>query len=351
MRKELMLNKSLTLAWPEYNFLNSMIQHEETAYDWIMNTHIQIYGSIYRNNKYKINETRVSFYPQGTLRANIYDLCPFVRRYIIPRKYIINKYNIFSDFIIEQINEEYYMQTSIYESFRNDRQIVHPCYFYGYDIDKQTVNIVDNLDYGKYIQKEVSFKEINNGFAKVKDDGWATAVTLFKTEKYNFKNNIEFIADQIRDYLKPSGMCYLNRFFCPSEKYINDKDSGEVALGVCAYSFLFRLIKECYDNRGRYIDIRSFAFLVDHKKLMKLRNEYLIQKRNLERNMYLDSLLDNLNRSSNILLNLVIKYNFKQKKSDLLYIEKKLYELLEYDKKSMEYTLKGLLRKKKYREK
>lgn len=342
MVKKLVLDKSLTSAWPEYNFLNSMIQHEETAYDWIMNTHIQIYGSIYKNDNYGVNETRVSFYPQGTLRANIYDLCPFVRKYVIPRNKIIEKYDCFSDFIIEQINEGYYMQVRVYEGFRNDSQIEHPCYFYGYDIDKQTVNVADNLEYGRYIYKEVSFQEINQGFLKVEDDGWGTAALLYKTVQYNFKNNIEFIVDQIKDYLKPSSMCYLNRFYCPSEIYVNDEDSGEVALGVNAYDFLFRLIKSCYDNNSQYIDIRSFAFLVDHKKLMKLRNEYLIEKGNLERDTNLDLMLEQLNRGSKILLNLLIKYNFKHEKEDLLHVEKKLYELLKIDKNSMEHTLNSL---------
>ena len=344
MKRKLILNESLTSAWPEYNFLNSMIQNKKTAYDWIMNTHIQIYGSKYKNDQYGINETRISFYPQGTLRANIYDLCPFVRRYIIPRKDIVEKYSDFSTFIIEHINEGYYIQARIYESFRRDMQVEHPCYFFGYDTDNQVINIVDNLDNGKYFQKEVSFQEINDGFFKVKDNGWATAVILYKTEEYNFKNNIDFICDQIKDYFEPSSMCYLNRYFCPSEKYVNDEDSGEVALGMNAYNFLLELIRECYEEGISYVDIRSFAFLVDHKKLMKLRNEYLIKKGNLVRNVKLDLLLDELVKRCKLLLNILIKYNIKSDKNNLLCVEGKLHEMLEIDRKVMEYTLNGLKR-------
>lgn len=177
-----------------------------------------------------------------------------------------------------------------------------------------------------------------------KKEQTATAVILYKTEEYNFKNNIDFIFDQIKDYFEPSSMCYLNRYFCPSEKYVNDEDSGEVALGMNAYNFLLELIRECYEEGISYVDIRSFAFLVDHKKLMKLRNEYLIKKGNLVRNVKLDLLLDELVKRCKLLLNILIKYNIKSDKNTLLCVEGKLHEMLEIDRKVMEYTLNGLKR-------
>lgn len=177
-----------------------------------------------------------------------------------------------------------------------------------------------------------------------KKEQTATAVILYKTEEYNFKNNIDFICDQIKDYFEPSSMCYLNRYFCPSEKYVNDEDSGEVALGMNAYNFLLELIRECYEEGISYVDIRSFAFLVDHKKLMKLRNEYLIKKGNLVRNVKLDLLLDELVKRCKLLLNILIKYNIKSDKNTLLCVEGKLHEMLEIDRKVMEYTLNGLKR-------
>lgn len=332
------MGDTLTAAWPENNFLNSIVQCCDTGYDWIMNTHIQIYGSYYKNQKYNISERRLTFYPFGTLRANIYDLCPFIRKYVVPRGYIKEYYNDFTDYIIETINKGLYINTVVREVFRNDMQINHPCYFFGYDTKKREIWIADNLENGKYYIKQVPFSEINTSFKISQKDEWSTSIFLYQLVEYKYKDNIEFMCDQIEDYIySGKGMCYLNRFFCPSTKYENEEDEGEVFLGCDAYKVLFDEIDDT-ENEA-ILDVRSFSFLLDHKKIMYLREKYCIEKGILRRSWKYNSEIKEILSKSSVILNMVIKYNITKNRSELLGIKQYLEKLIILDSSYMNKLL------------
>lgn len=339
MKDKIMLpfQESLTSAWPENNFLNSIIQSVDTGYKWLMNTHIQIYGSLYVNEKYHINERRITFYPFGHMRVNIFDLCPFIRKYCLPRKFVKQYYSYFSDFLFEMLEEKCYVFTSIQEVFKSDGQINHPCYFVGYNKDEGIFYAVDNFEHGKYKMKEVSFEDVNMSFDLIKEDNWDASVFLYEIVEYKYQDSIQFMSDQIQDYLNSGdGMCYMNRFFCPDKKYINQFDSGEVYLGVESYQLLYRELTEARKNGG--IDIRSFSFLTDHKKIMLLRNTYLVKQLSFSFENFYESMINDIYKEACIILNLVIKYNLKRNESIIDNITDRLDNVLDNDVRYLKYV-------------
>ena len=83
-----------TKAWPETNFLLSVLKNFPFGWDWVLNTHIQLRCSIFYSKKWNIYDSRVTFYPYGMhdLTPNIFDMCPMLDKYVIPRKIIFEKY-------------------------------------------------------------------------------------------------------------------------------------------------------------------------------------------------------------------------------------------------------------------
>lgn len=342
MKKRILpLEPTLTIAWPENNFLNSMLQTKETGYDWIMNTHIQIYGSIYRNTRYQIDEKRITFFPFGHFRANIYDLCPYIRKYAIPRNYIKRNHKHFCDFVMEAINHGYYVNTRLFEDFRTDVQLIHPCYIYGYDKNSSLIYIADNLENNKYAERKITFAELEHSFYKNPEHNWDSSIFLYELLDHHFECNRLFIYDQIVDYLNSgTGMCYLNRYYCPDTKYKNAEDNGEVYLGIEAYIILYKQL--CAAKQEGRIDLRSFAFLADHKKIMYLRSNYLQAHGILNANPQYDHILMEMHRNCKIILNMLIKFNLKPNNLLLEKVEKLLDCILNQDKTYMNYLAEEL---------
>lgn len=341
-KKTLPLRAAITMAWPENNFLSSILQVKKTGYDWLMNTHIQIYGSEYKNEKYYVNERRITFYPFGHLRANVYDLCPFIRKYVMPRSYIKKKYNYFSDFVIEAIDADMYINTRLFESFRTDFQFVHPCYIYGYDRTCLMIDIADNLENNKYVHKKITFSQLNDAFDKNSEDNWDASVFMYQLLEHDFKFSSQFAYDQTVDYLvSGKGMCYLNRFYCPEVKYTNNEENGEVYLGIEAYKLLYRELENA-EISNNIIDLRSFAFVVDHKKMMCLRDDYLRDKGIAFMNYKYRDIVYDMQTKSKCLLNILIKFNMKLDVKLIEEARKILTSILEIDRRYMDGLEKAL---------
>jgi len=344
--KILKFSEPLTTAWPEICFLNSIIQTIETGYDWIMHTHIQMYGSVYVNEKYNINDRRVTFYPFGNhaLKVNVYDLCPFFSKYEIPKRIVLEKFQTLSNLIVYCIDTGQYVSAVLDQFFRDDinnevNRFFHPNYFYGYDLENKSFYIMDNFENGKFKSKIVSFDDVDKAYILNSRTDWEAGVFIYEPIEYTFNENIEFIRDQVKDYLESgTGMCYMNRFMCPSSVYKNDSESGEIFFGINSYNLLKKQIEESIqDERKTNIDIRSFSFLVDHKKLMQLRFDYLIGKGYVEGNTDITRLNDELVKKCTIVLNLLLKFKLSGNRSNLLTAFQYVEEIEKTDVQLMEY--------------
>lgn len=77
--KILPLDTAETTAWPETNFLISLLKTIPHGWEWILNSHIQLRGAHFINYRWNILDFRITFYPYGMhdLTPNIYEQCPF----------------------------------------------------------------------------------------------------------------------------------------------------------------------------------------------------------------------------------------------------------------------------------
>ena len=310
------LQDHIIKAWPEHNFLVSIIQNKPTAYDWIMNTYIQSYASHWRG--YGFEDRRVTFYPYGfhSHKTNVFDLCPFITKYAIPWSMVNDMYAAFSDFIIYAIDHGFYLSCSLDQFFipgmDGETGFTHPNYFYGYDVEKQLVFLVDNLKDGKYTALAVSFTEINTAFNLLEDihgqHQFFKSTFLYELVNRDYIFDLSLLLDQLKDYLEPGGnMCYMNRFLTLLD---NNSEILAVYFGIDCYKLMHNYLEEIIElHKSDDLDWRAFVYLCDHKKLMRLRVEYLMRQGYLPEDQLFSRDCIALERECKMLLNLFLKYH------------------------------------------
>lgn len=329
VKKILPIKESLTGAWPEHNFLLSIVSAMDTGIDWIMNHYIQTYGSYYKSSN-GVEEIRLTFYPFGnrSLKAGIYDLCPFIYRYLIPRELIQNKYESLFSFIKEYIDKGYYINLAMDQislagihldemdpaEVSGERVIAHPVYLYGYDMEKGIIYCADNFNRGVYINREVKIEDFEYSFSHTDLldylSEYEVEISLYSMiPYYKHKFKKELLITQLEEYLTPAMKAdYLYHYvITPVENCIN-----EVKFGVESYSILIDYLRRKMEDKKRTLDLRSLAYLRDHKKLMCMRVKYLVENGYIEAVPAFIEKFEDLEKQAKRLTNLGLKADMSQ---------------------------------------
>lgn len=241
--------------------------------------------------------TRSDFYENADTDNYILpgNYCPFLG-WLRNNQTTANFYQ-FTDYIEYQIKQGYYLEAcldafylSCTENFNNEH-FIHQTFIYGFDSKRRHVFISDFYDNSKYVRKIVSYDEINQSI-----EGIDYFINLYKYEDFDYKININLLKTATEDYI--NGRDSMNKFQYSYQSYNKD-----VLYGINFYNYILDVfIKE------EYIDIRPFHILYDHKIIMNIRLEYLKTLGIYDNNDIID-LNNSLIDQTNILRNMVIKYN------------------------------------------
>lgn len=339
-------------AWPEQNFLFGLLLNQETGWDWIMNQFIQLRGAHYINYQYDAVDFSITFYPYGIhqLAPNIFDLCPFINKYIIPRSFISEQYKSFHEFVKNALNNGYYLSTFLDQFFRRDfggnYGFRHPTFIYGYDDANKEVCLADNFEHGKYQKKQIRYDQLDKAFMLVPTDIWEMSVFLYKLVPYQHSFYTTYVKEQLQDYLNPkSGICYLDRTVCQNPHYHGKDYENEVFFGIEIYQLLFHYLNAICEGDESYPseDWRSFVMLCDHKKVMIRRYEYMTQGGYMKNDRYLLQRLEDLEKKCEISLNMFLKYTFTNDIRIIERLKNRLEEIREQDVACMELFIKRIL--------
>lgn len=304
-------------AWAEENFLFGIVKSMDTGWDWLMNQFIQLRGAHYINYEYGAVDSSITFYPYAIhqLAPNIFDLCPYIDKYTLPKKFVKKHYSSFFDFVKEMIDDGFYLSTFLDQFFREDKSLDsdfrHPNFIYGYCDEENRVYIADNFENGKYGEKSISKEDLEKAFELVSDEIWEVSVFLYKMVEYSHKFNSQYVKEQIEDYLHPNrGICYFNRTICMEPKHVDEKYFNEVFFGVECYGLLKNYLAALINGDYRYMDNdwRSFSMLLDHKTVMQERYVYMVENGYIVENEKLSKGLEHLKRECTIIRNLFLKY-------------------------------------------
>jgi len=336
-------------AWPEQNFLFGLLGEQECGTDWLMNHFIQLRGAHYVDYQWRARDVSITFYPYciHQLAPNMFDLCPFVEKYSIPKPFLRGLYGKLHKFVMESIDAGFYLSTFIDQFFRNDMAgnygFRHPAFIYGYDGIRQTVLIADNFENGKYGRKEITFEQLDRGFDLVSEELWEVSVFLYKAVPFQFEFVPGYVREQLEDYLNPGkGVCYFNRTVCPESFHRDERYLNEVFFGVECYDLLDRCFEGILEEDPGYSDHdwRSLVQLCDHKHLMVKRYEYMVEKGYAERDYVLHEQLMDLEKQCLIAQNMYIKFSVSGDGRIIQRLRKRMVDIRKMDGETVKCLLK-----------
>lgn len=267
-------------AWPEQNFLFGILSGSEDGRKWIYNHFIQMRGSHYIGYQWDAKDASMTFYPYAIhyLSPNMFDLCPFVEKNMIPKSLILGMFRSFHEFVIHAIDGGYYISSFLDQFFREDMRghygFHHPTFIYGYDGGERIVYIADNFERGKYGTKKITYDQLDRAFRLVPDGMWKYGVYLYRVTSAQYSSVPGYVKEQLMDYIAPgNGICYLNRTVCPESFHDGSDYLNEVFFGAQCYDLLDHCFQAVIRQDDTYPskDWRSLVQLCDHKYLMRRR--------------------------------------------------------------------------------
>lgn len=346
--RKLPCQEPFTSAWPDINFLHSIVQNVPQGIEWILNSHIQMRASVYRNNRWGIGDARITFYPYAVhdLTPNLYDQCPFLDKYSVPRGMICDAYESFADYVRYMIDRDYYLSLYVDQFFRDDiagEGYHHPIYIYGYDDAINSAFCFDNFERGKYTSKTISYDVLQKAYDLIHPEPWESSVFLYRLKDHSYRFVPQFVADQLEDYLHPGrGICYFDKMICP-EKIHDGKDYyNAVYFGMECYDFLKQFIVLLLQGKSFDFayDIRSFCMVADHKILMVKRYQYMVAEGYIDSSGKVRRMLEKQLENAHIMMNLFLKFSITGKERILLQILDLLDDFVEEEKQAVAEFLK-----------
>lgn len=320
------MSNKITTTWATDNHLFAVLLSSHDAYAWVMNNYIQL---IYVKSP---DNPSVRFLPWNKIET--WYKCEYAEIQIINIDFIKMKWSSINSFIIDSINNGWYVQLVLdqfYIRASNRFGHIHSAHnnlFYGYERSSEVFYMSDNFNMGKYSFETTQFNDVIAAFKSVINDNNQNFVfdnkdtaVLLKLNSHKYSFNIQLLLDYLRDYLDSKN----------SFKTFRDYEFTNLTYGINVLDCLMEYIEDIYVNHTNWINHTLFTMLRDHKQLMLLRLEYIqksidLKTHNLNFNNLILSYVEIFNTTV-IILNLAIKYNVTQNKSILMKIVAKLTDV------------------------
>jgi hypothetical protein len=350
-RLELPLKTPFLTTYAPYSYLTSIIMNQPKAFDWLMNILIQTIGYTV-NRKNGESSPELYFITRSSPDSlhyvgNIWDTCPFINKYTMPRQMILLKYNSFTEYLIEMLNNNFYVCVFLDQFFRPNLNAKAPTFahqnlIYGYDSDKKKFLVADHFNYDRLSFLEIDFNDIETAFKEISN-------TLKSDEIHReWKREIENVVFvQLRDWDFAFNPRLAAGFL---KEYITSKDStnsifklelegeniNKYYYGLGTYELLHiylqrisseKITEEWVHFGFNRTDWRPFTFLKDHKSSMKLRIDYLQKNKYLNKSDDLMEEITSLEYELKIIINVFFKHTKTNNIKDLQFIADSLKKL------------------------
>ncbi len=321
MKKILPIVTPIVNTYTSYGTLFSIIPQDTIP--WVVSNFIQL--------NYVEDWDMVTFDCHRMFLSN----CPSISFYEMPREILLNgTQKSFKDIIVEAIDDGRYLFiyadrfyipiTPQYQKYH----FQHEIFVYGYDLENNLVFVADNFRYGKFSFEKCGFSEFEEAFMNMSVD-------------YPFMSTIRFLMVNENSQCRVN----INQIIHGLDSYINSKESIDIVgpsnmkYGLSIYDYFGKNMK----REEVILDIRFFHILYEHKLLMEMRLDFLIENGYVDENEFMVEQAKNLKQKSLILRNMVVKYCISPKKELYNNIYSKLINLKEEDCAFCETLLELLL--------
>ena len=339
--------KAIITSYPHYSFMCSMIQTKENGLEWIYQAYIQLRSIDIRGTEKFSRDSRLSFYPgAGATEGDLWDLCPFIDKFVIPRHLLLKSRTSHTEFIKGLIDKDLYAMLYIDQFFIEDvRQMdvfYHPLFIYGYDDDKQVFHCADCFENLKYGVKEVSYKCFEMASRKFYSNDLMNGIVCFKLKDYVSSGfSIDFVKKQLSDYLDSGAnqIDYYNKIKMPTGVRIIGDTEWRDAFGIKAYDQIKLILEDIlfskYPWNAKIILAPDLRLVVDHSLLNLRRYSFIVEKYGLTENEKLVKDMENQFAKARIIENLLLKYSLSP---DLDYVSKMLSKINKFVEDEKEIT-------------
>ena len=346
MKKILTVTNPTITLFPGYAATGAILENYEETYDWFYSQYIQLllYNETHRSPDDRPTRGAFFFDFDSRYRARLwhahafieYNWCPFLKIFNCDTKMLMREHEEFISLIKRCINQDYYLFMRLVNepitAFSDMRQAFpHETFIFGYDDTNREVYFGDYFFKGKrrysfgtcsYHDVESAAKQTWNTYAGKKHE----IALVHYEDKVSYHMNYRYVVDQIYDYLYPS-----IRISEELKSYIKDNikiNEPKVYLGINVYNYLVDFINEELGLGKTQIDYRMFHGLLDHKRMMKNRLDYLLHKNHLSYNKYeLCKEYDCVVKTACIIRNEIIKYEYTHNRDLLNVAQERLLEL------------------------
>lgn len=221
---------------------------------------------------------------------------------------ILSYYQDEIQFLINCLQSHYYIFLHLdwrycpYSDFYNKKHWVHGALIYGYNEIEKKFYLLDYVK-GKLSYLQISFEDLMKAIRSDIDGmrqsvSYASDMSLVKSITKKIELDIYKINGTLYDYI--SGIDRFHRKFSP-QKHV---------FGVNVYDQINRGLQRVIDNEDIYVPRKMFYLLLEHKKIMELRLQYLS-------NYLKISICDDysqIRKKAEVCLNLYLKYEVTNNK-------------------------------------
>ncbi|UNK18917.1 BtrH N-terminal domain-containing protein [Paenibacillus sp. N3/727] len=306
------MEKALPVTYPAIDAYNnianvlSIIQGDHRVAEWLHSHFIQLY-----HDKSFEDGFTLSFYAPYLIKT-----CPWLDTQIVHKRIVEKGWDDITRFLIDCIDsgcyvilivDQFYIPNSFYYQTSHRP---HELFVYGYHLGNEEFYISDNFASGKYKRLACSFGDMRTAYTKLLpemelnyNDYNGTMFVLSKKELAEpIPFHLQLVVHQLEDYLHAKDSSAsdqtLYAHYKPNRSY-----------GLQCYSNLIKYVGHVCDCQ-EYLDIRPFHVIYLHKKQMCSRIEFMQTKVDLLSGEDLKSHFSELEKTSLITRNLVMKYNF-----------------------------------------
>lgn len=302
--------KTLPLALPpiasfpfDADLLAILWAHSSTTEPWIFDRYIQLQVET------DPNDTFLDFYDDGVRENDLLPayFCPFIEWRRIDRERNYPPIESFVDYVKYQIDHDTYVDTPLDQYYLscatkfNNRHFLHETLIYGYSDEDQTIKVADFYDQGKFTFCSVPYSELEASGAEL-----TNFINLYSFRKFDYKFDIDITRTFIADFLSSQDSFAKYRI-----SY--EERNKNVVFGLEIFDYLVNVF-----NNQTYLNRQSYHTLYDHMRIMRLRIDYM-NRIGIISDAVRDNLVNDIDfliNKTQILQNIVLKYNMTRKQAD-----------------------------------
>lgn len=256
-------------------------------------------------------------------------------------KYLINALNS-NYYSIIYLNEYYIPNRGSY-NLLEARYYMHESLIYGVDEEKEIFYCLGYNESYRYKKSEIPFKNLDMAFNDTHENNKLYLLKL-NNSYIDYSLEVPLIYKQLKEYYSSVNSYEENKIINSIEILdVTRKDFLNAEYGLNALKYIASYIQNIIDGIAK-MDLRCFFLLKEHKNFMIMRLEYLMTNYILKEKEGLDIISQYriVNKYTNIVFNLFLKYNKRYDINDLYSMKNYILLIYNCEKHVLEILLENL---------